>query len=45
MWYAVARQVGTANKRHKYTIKLLSVENFIGRIALSFVWVRLKRRF
>lgn len=36
MWCTVVQQLGTINKRYKYTNKLLSVENIIGPITFRF---------
>jgi hypothetical protein len=45
MCYAAVQQVGITNKKYKYTIKLLSVENTMGRIVISFLMDNVSTRF
>jgi hypothetical protein len=45
MCYAAVQQVGTTNKKYKYTVKLLSVENTIGRIVIRFLMDSIGTKF
>jgi hypothetical protein len=45
MWYALVQHIGITNKKYKYTIKILSVDNIINCIMFRFRTSKISETF